>query len=598
MVTDFGVAKALSAATQGPSDELTSIGMALGTPAYMAPEQVAGDPHVDHRADIYAFGIIAYELLTGRPPFVGRPLQSLMAAHVMEAPEPITNRRLGMPPALASLVMRCLEKQPGDRPRTADEILRELDNVSILRAGERDSRPSLAVVPMVNTSGDPDNEHFSDGLTDELIGALSRVAELTVSGRTSVFALKGKGLSIRAIAETLRVANVLEGSVRRAGNRLKVSVQLVDANGSVLWSESYDRMLTDVFAVQEEIAQAVVAALEVRLGTARGPLIRPPTASLTAYDLFLKGRSMRRSFTPDNLSQAIAYFEQAVARDPSFATAYAWLSDACVLRVVIAGRPAREEMARAREYARKAVALDPALADAHWALGQVFFCFDWNWTEADRAFQRAIELDPGHVDARHMYGISLLHQGRFEEARAEVTRALDTDPLLAEARGTLGRISISMRQLAPALETLRKAVATTPTAATWRAALGLLCVLLGKHAEGLAECHRAAEMGSPRELAMLACANAMAGRRADAESIVSDLLGRDGVGDAPPYHMAMVYAALDRRDDALRWLERAADELDPWVSALNIDPAFDALRADPRFRHLVQRIGVDRQASA
>ena len=309
MVTDFGVAKAISAATQADSDGLTSVGVALGTPAYMAPEQVAGEPGTDHRADIYAFGVIAYELLAGRAPFAGRPAQALMAAHVLETPEAISNRRAGVPAELSALVMRCLEKSPDNRPQSAEDILRRLDDVPATHREQKDARPSIAVLPMVNTSGDPENEHFSDGLTDELIGVFSKVDGITVTGRTSTFALKGKGLSVRAITDLLHVEHVLEGSVRRAGDRLKVRVQLVNADGSVIWSESYDRRLEDVFAVQEEIAQAVARALEVKLVAARGPLVRPATKDLTAYDLFLKGRYVRRGMAPDQMRLAIQYFE-------------------------------------------------------------------------------------------------------------------------------------------------------------------------------------------------------------------------------------------------------------------------------------------------
>ena len=220
--------------------------------------------------------MIAYELLTGRAPFAGRSVQAVMAAHIVETQEPITRHRAAIPASLAALVMRCLEKRPADRPQAADDILRELDDVSLTRRGEQDARPSVAVLPMVNTSGDPGNEHFSDGLTDELIGVFSKVDGITVTGRTSTFALKGKGLSIGAIADLLHVEHVLEGSVRRAGDRLKVRVQLVNADGGVLWSDSYDRRLEDVFAVQEEIAQAVVQALEVKLvGGVGRSFVRP-----------------------------------------------------------------------------------------------------------------------------------------------------------------------------------------------------------------------------------------------------------------------------------------------------------------------------------
>ena len=594
VVADFGVAKALTAATEaeGSRGGLTSIGVALGTPAYMAPEQAAADPATDHRADIYAFGVVAYEMLTGQAPFAGRPAQALLAAHMIELPEPLERRRSAVPQALASLVMRCLEKRPADRPQHAEEILRALDGIPVSRAPEAAARPSVAVLPMVNTSGASENEHFSDGLTDELIGALSQVRELTVSGRTSVFALKGKGLSIRAIADTLDVGHVLEGSVRRAGNRLKVSVQLVDAEGRILWSDAYDRLLTDVFAVQEEIAQAVVKALEIRLAPAPGPLVRPATANLQAYELFLKGRLLLHRFTPEDQERSIGYFEQAIAIDSSYASAYAWLSYAYVFRVVLTGRSNREEMARSRDYAQKAIELDPALADAHWALGLVLFTYNWDWENAGRALERAIVLNPGHGDARHICGITLLHQRRFADALSQLTMALAADPLLSDAHMTIGRVYLSMGQPERALPHLQEAVDLSPGFAIAQWNLGHTYLQLQKPNEALAAFQRSFETGAARGAASLAYAYAVTGHREKAMALMRTVLDPDGGRDAPPYQTAMAYVGLADFDEAFRWLERGALDLDPWITALNVEPAFEPLRSDPRFASLVRRMGL------
>jgi serine/threonine protein kinase/tetratricopeptide (TPR) repeat protein len=591
MVTDFGVAKAISAATQSGGDGLTSIGIALGTPAYMAPEQAVGDVATDHRADIYAFGVIAYELLTGRAPFAGRSIQAVMAAHIVETPEPISRRRAAIPARLAALIMRCLEKRPADRPSTADDILRELDDVTTTRAGEQHVRPSVAVLPMVNTTGDPDNEHFSDGLTDELIGVFSKVDGITVTGRTSTFALKGKGLSIRAIADLLHVEHVLEGSVRRAGDRLKVRVQLVNADGGVLWSDSYDRRLEDVFAVQEEIAQAVVRALEVKLIAARGPLVRPATKDLTAYDLFLKGRYVRRGMAPEQMRQAIGYFEQAVARDSSYARAHAWLSDAHWLLVILAGRSTEEEVPRARRYASTALALDSTLAEAHWAMAQVLFGYDWNWPAAELEFQRAISLDPGFEEARHLYGIHLMHCGRMDEAAVELTRALEVDPLLAAAHHTFGRLYNCTGQPDQAITHLNEALALQPGFSLAHAQLGHAYLQKAMPAEAVAAFEMAALIGGALGKAHLAYAYSVVGRRPEATGILSSLLAS---GDhLPPFHMALAHAGRGDHEEAFRWLERASEEHDPWLTTLNIDRAFEPLRSDSRFAVIVRRMGLE-----
>jgi len=590
MVTDFGVAKAISAATHADADGLTAVGVALGTPAYMAPEQVAGDPGADHRADIYAFGVIAYELLAGRAPFAGRTAQALMAAHVLETPEAISSRRVGVPAELSALVMRCLEKSPDDRPQSAEDILRRLDDVPATHREQKDARPSIAVLPMVNTSGDPENEHFSDGLTDELIGVFSRVDGITVTGRTSTFALKGKGLSVRAITDLLHVEHVLEGSVRRAGDRLKVRVQLVNADGSVMWSESYDRRLEDVFAVQEEIAQAVVRALEVKLVAARGPLVRPATKDLTAYDLFLKGRYVRRGMAPDQMRLAIQYFEQAVARDPSYARAYAWLSDTHWLQIVLASRPTSEEVPLAREYATAALALDSSLAEAYWAMAQLLAGFDWDRSAAERAFKRAIVLDPGFEEARHLYGIFLFHWSRIDEAEAELTRTLEIDPLLAAAHHTFGRLHLSMRRPDQAITHLREALTLEPMFSLAHSQLGHAYLQKGMSAEAITEFEAGARIGSASDKAHLAYGYARVGRHEDAKAILANLVSPGNY--PPPFHMALAYVGLADHNEAFRWLEQAREEHAPWLITVNVDRAFDPLRVDSRFGNIVRSMGL------
>ena len=590
MVTDFGVAKAISAATHADADGLTAVGVALGTPAYMAPEQVAGDPGTDHRADIYAFGVIAYELLAGRAPFAGRTAQALMAAHVLETPEAISSRRVGVPAELSALVMRCLEKSPDNRPQSAEDILRRLDDVPATHREQKDARPSIAVLPMVNTSGDPENEHFSDGLTDELIGVFSKVDGITVTGRTSTFALKGKGLSVRAITDLLHVEHVLEGSVRRAGDRLKVRVQLVNADGSVIWSESYDRRLEDVFAVQEEIAQAVVRALEVKLVAARGPLVRPATKDLTAYDLFLKGRYVRRGMAPDQMRLAIQYFERAVARDPSYARAYAWLSDTHWLQIVLASRPTSEEVPLAREYATAALALDSSLAEAYWAMAQLLAGFDWDRPGAEHAFKRAIVLDPGFEEARHLYGIFLFHWSRIDEAEAELTRTLEIDPLLAAAHHTFGRLHLSMRRPDQAITHLREALTLEPMFSLAHSQLGHAYLQKGMSAEAITEFEAGARIGSASDKAHLAYGYARVGRHEDAKAILANLVSPGNY--PPPFHMALAYVGLADHNEAFRWLEQAREEHAPWLITVNVDRAFDPLRVDSRFGDIVRSMGL------
>ena len=572
---------------------------------------------MDYRADLYAWGVVAYELLTGEHPFAKRPMPALLAAHLVEMPAPLAVRAPGLPRTVTEVVMQCLAKDPADRPTSARALVEALREVSAPSAGTSDAvasaglaastpgdgaptpgapspRSSVAVLPLANTSGDGDSEHFSDGLTDELIGALSQVQSLTVTGRTSSFALKARGLGVREIAELLGVAAVLEGSVRRAGDRIKVRVQLVDADGTVRWSDAYDRRLTDVFAVQEEIARAVARALAVHPSAGHGPLVRPPTADLTAYDLYLRGGYLRRRLTPDDLRRAVGYLDQAVARDASFARAYAGLSDTHFLMAVLAGGLPRDAVSRARAYAERALALDAERADGHWALAQVLFVHEWDWARAGAEFETALALDPGSVDARHLYAIFLLCQGQFARAEAQLRRALTSEPLLPELHNTLARVYLGARRPERAVQCLHEALALAPAFAYARASLGHAYLAQGRYDDALAEFRGAAASGGAADAAQLAYACAACGRPDEARAVLAPLLASDGGAHPPPFQVAMALVGLGDVDSAFAWLDRACDERDLHVAGLDVFRAFDPLRPDPRFAALLRRLGLAR----
>ena len=541
---------------------------------------------MDHRVDVYAFGVVGYEILAGRHPFAGRSPQAMLAAHVVEVPDPPTRHRVAIPAPLAAMVMRCLAKEPRDRPQSFDAILRVLDGVYIT-SSPRDDRPSIAVLPMVNLSGDPGDEHFSDGLTDELIGVLGQLQELAVAGRTSVFALKGKGLDVRAIAETLNVTNVLEGTVRRLGARLKIRVQLVNPNGVVLWSAVYDRMMTDVFEVQEEIAQAVVSALKVRFAQAR-PLVRPATDDVAAYDLFLRGSFVHRRLAPGDLEVAISYYDQAVARDPRFARVYAALADAHTLLSVFGGRSARVMLSLARGYADKAIALDVDHADGHWARAHVAMTLEFDTPLATSEFQRALGLDPGHTDARHLYSILLMFQQRFAEAEEQLKQTLTTSPLHATASMTLGQLYIYRGEFERGIRSLAAALELVPELYYAREQLVHAYIRVGQHDKAMAECQRVASNGGARGAALMAYVLAVAGRTEDAGVITERLLHSEDAYQ-PPVHIATVLTALGNVDDALTWLERGFAERDPHYMGFHFRYEFLRLHGQPRFEALVRQ---------
>ena len=665
LVTDFGLAKALAAAreagTPAPPGALTSIGVAVGTPAYMAPEQAAADPATDHRADLYALGVVAYEVLAGSHPFARRPAHALLAAHAAEAPELLTRRRASVPADLAALVMHLLEKHPADRPQSAEAVLQALDVVPTPRTSGYSSmpspsrpehvmsrpgvrlavgavvlalagyggytawrlrapvparpatagpdtvpgtasavaaRPSVAVLPFVNTSRDPAEEHFSDGLTDELIGALGKVAGLRVTGRTSTFALKGTRLGVRAVAETLGVRTVVEGSWRRSGSRLRVGTQLVSAaDGAVLWTETYDRETRDVFAVQEEIAGAIVAALRGQLGAGvvRAPLVQRAPADLATYELYLKGQYVLNSrISRDGLQQAIRYFDQAVARDASYARAHAGLSQAYTVLASFGYARPHQAFARAKAAAHRALALDSTLAEAHAALAHTLFVHDFDWSAAEREFRRALALDPANPGARRLYALLLQDQGHFDRALAHLDTARASDPLAPLVNTIRGRVYVNARRPAEAIRPLEEALALSPDLDIAYQQLGHAYLQQGKPADAITALRRAAALSGLRDSAHLAYAYGVTGQRAEAARVVRALLDPAAPRDLPPFHLAMAYAGLGDKDAAFQWLERGYMERGAFMDGVKVTPAFASLHSDPRWAQLLRRMGLER----
>jgi len=663
LVADFGVAKALAGALihDGPeatdSQAVTTAGVALGTPAYMAPEQLVADPGTDHRADLYALGVVAYELLTGAHPFAGRTPQAVLAAHATEPPEPVLKRRPGLPPALGALVTRLLEKRPADRPQSADEVLRALEAagaasgeaaapirrlgavprvrrswtvvgaLALLLAGaayaaygRRSGRPaqshaaamppgraapdtaegskSVAVLPFVNLSADRENEYFSDGMTEELINALSRVEGLRVAARTSSFAFKGKNEAVGEIGRTLRVASVLEGSVRRAGDRLRVTAQLVDAtSGYHLWSDEYDRQLKDVFAVQDEISRAIVVALRLKLrlgGRTDSALVSAPTADLAAHDLYLKGRFLWNQRTYESLLTAVRYFEQAIQRDSTYAEAYAGLADTYV--VLPFWGPVRpvETYSKARAAARRALALDSTLAGAHAALAYAAMNGDYDWAGAEREFQKAITLNPNYATVHQWYADYLVIMGRPGEAIAENARARALDPLSRINGATAAVNLLYTGHPDDALREVRGTLELDPGFANAYETLCRVHLQRREPREAVAACERAAALsGRDQGLGALALAYAAAAESTKAAAVRRELEARARREYVAPTKLAQASLALGDTTAAVTWLERAADARDPWLIVDVLpDPLWDPLRADPRFARLRARLGL------
>jgi TolB-like protein/Tfp pilus assembly protein PilF len=453
--------------------------------------------------------------------------------------------------------------------------------------------PSLAVVPFANTSGDAADEPFSDGLTDELIGTIGKLGGLTVTGRTSSFALKGRQLDVRTVADLLHVVTVLEGSVRRSGDRLKIGAQLVRAaDGTVVWSEIYERDTKDIFAVQAEIAHAIAGALRVKLGPSAVSRARPATADLVAHEFYLKGRYFQNRVSEEDLRRAAGYFEKAIAQDPNYAQAHAGLADARLLLVVLGDGPQEDEVSRVRAAVARALALDSTLAEAHTSLASVLFSFDWDWSAAGREFERAIALDPGYGLAHQRFGLYLMYQGRFGEALPVLERARTLDPLAPSASMNLGRLHLSARRPGAAVPLLQAAVELNPQLTLAHEQLGHAYLQLGEQEDALAAFRRAAAAGGARGAARLAYALAATGRRDEAWGIVHELLRAPAHRHLPSFGLAMAYAGLGDEDAAFRWLGQAYAERDAFLHSIKTMPAFDGLRLDGRWCRLLRRMGL------
>jgi serine/threonine-protein kinase len=591
VLADFGVARTISAAD---TEVVTEAGTALGTPAYMSPEQASGDI-LGAASDIYSLACVVYEMLAGEPPLRGSNVRATLAKQVTVTPRAIRVLRAEVPAAVERALARALAKVPEHRFPTVmafADALRDggAEDVSTWTAPAR----SIAVLPFVNASPAPENEYLSDGLTDELIAALARVEGLRVASRTSVFALKGKPLDVRAIGALLGVSEVLEGTVRTSGTQLRVTVQLTSTDdGRLLWSQRYDRTLHDVFEIQDEIANTIVDTLRV---TSFGESVRPSprryTENVKAYSLYLRGRFAWNKRTQEGVTEAIAFFEQAIAEDPSYALAYTGLSDAYALGVDYRSVPVDDGLRHANIYARKAIALDDELAEAHASLAWCLFIYEWKWAEALREFERAIELDPRYASARQWYAFALASRGELDKALVQGHSAQELDPSSVSARRSLAWLYYYARRYGEARYHLERALAMNPEAEETYRVLGLTLAISGHAPEAERVLRRATTMHGTTSYTYgtLGYALAKGGKTGEARRIADELERLREREYVSPVALATVYLGLGDNSRALDWAERAYAERRGWLNYLTVNPLVDPLRGEPRFETLVNRM--------
>ncbi len=639
-LTDFGLARLVES-----ESSVTHTLEVLGTPSYMAPEQAAGNnAGLSSATDVYGLGAVFYQLLTGHPPFAGgTTFETVRLVLDTEPRQP----RLWNPKVdrdLSTICLKCLEKDPKRRYSSALALAEDLErwlrhepiwarHTGIFTRGKKwlrrnpttallfalslafagtvgvmiwKSRPApppaagVAVLPFVNMSGEKENEYLGDGLTEDLCTALSQIKGLRVPARTSVFVFKGKTEDIRKIGKQLNVSTVLEGSVSKAGNKVRISAQLNNvADGYHLWAETYDRYMTDILEIRSDISRKVADALKVQLGVKETQLLaKKPSENSEAYEIYLLGRFEFNKFTEDGFTRSLAHFQQAVALDPKFALAYASLADAYNTIGYWGYLPPKEAFPEAKRAAQMALNIDPDLAEAHGALGYVEFQYEWKFKEAEMEFKEAIRLNPNSVSARLRFFEYLFDFQRTQKAQEQLERARELDPLSIQINFLFAAESFFARDFDRAIEQLQKTISMDPNNVLAYDLLGAVFYQKKMPAQAFAAHEKADSLEgifSDAEIAEMRKAYETGGLSAyfRKENELRQKRLAEGKYQSP-LNIALNYAFAGNDSEALDWLERAVDERTPWLPELKIDPMWDAVRSQPRFVALLKKIGLEK----
>jgi serine/threonine protein kinase/tetratricopeptide (TPR) repeat protein len=600
-ILDFGLA-----AIQG-GEHLTQTGSTLGTVGYMSPEQVLGD-EIDHRSDLFSLGVVLYEMIAGRTPFERDNEAATLKAIGQDSPEPLARYKSDISDELQRTVSKLLEKDPSMRYQSAAGLISDFKTLGrdqLSDSKEEVSRPSIAVLPFTNLSADPEQEYFCDGMAEEIINALTHVEGLRVVARTSCFAFKGKHIDIREIGRKLNVDNVLEGSVRKAGGRVRITGQLIKiSDGYHLWSDKFDRDLEDVFEVQDEISLAIVQKLKTKLlGGEHEQIVKRPTDNLDAYNLYLRGRYHWNKRSPKEVQRAIECLKGAVELDPEFTLGYAGLADAYVIQAdnihVHERRPTL--LALAEKSVFKALELDSSLAEAHAALAQIRFS-QWEWHEAEKEHLLAIKLNPRYATAHHWYSIFLAAKGRFAQSWEHIKLARMLDPLSPAMITAQAFICYLLRQYDKAIELCREGSELYADSPLHSLITGWSLLEKGNHSEAIKQFYRSIEF-IEKELPgeddpfcwkpYIGTAYAMMDEYGKAKEILEDTIERTKDQNVQLSPIAILCFEVGEMDRGFEWLERSVEEREFWLPVFRSAPSFDSFRNDPRFLSLMHRIGLD-----
>jgi eukaryotic-like serine/threonine-protein kinase len=625
-VLDFGLAKlspavaAMSSSPVGGGDAaaaesptatiepeyLTSPGTAMGTVAYMSPEQARGEK-LDARTDLFSLGALLYEMATGRMPFGGSTSAAIFGAILHEAPQAPARLNPQLSAELERIIHKALEKDRRLRFQTAGDILadlkrlkRDLETGSNARAsGQETAKPemdAIAVLPFENTSGDPDSEYLSDGITESLINSLSQLGRLKVLARSTVFRFKGRTGDPQQLGRELGARAVLTGRVFQRGETLVIGAELMDvANGWQLWGERYKRSLADIFDVQEEIAKVIFEKLRVKLTPKEEKqLAKRYTENAEAYELYLKGLYFWNKWTEEGFRRADEFFRLAIEKDPTYAPAYAGLADNLAAPTYVGLVPPRQGMPKAKEAAGKALALDESISLAWFVTGITRVLYDWDFAGAEEAFKRAVELGPSESRGYHGLGLMLSLQGHFEAGLREGLHAAQLEPLSPVLTHQTGLAYLWMRKDREAREELRKSLEVDPKFLVSRLAVGQVHAASGRLQEAVQEFERAVHDSgdNPYAVGYLGYAYGLAGRRAEAQKALLKLKELATKKYVPPFSAALVYIGLGQKDQSFELLYRAFEEREARMTYLKVDTIFDTLRSDPRFDDLLRRVGL------